>query len=199
MTDLTDKYPLVGKILAEQDSLFSFLGGATPPQLTELNTRVAQVIEDNVDRTDAEKEALIVGSVIALAPPYLLDDTSRFATEYSPEVNTIVTEMTATVGRTVAPTNLAQLSTAIGVVMMQDLVKGLQDGSLPVPREVIADAFQKASDDEKLVMPNLNAPKLEALYNATKAEIATELGNAPSAPKQTPPKFKPNKGGDFDF
>lgn len=201
MTDLS-KYPLVGKILGEQDELFQFLSGEkTPVELTSLQERIATVIDQTVDRTDGEKEALIVGSVIALAPPFLMDDPTRFSTDYSPEVKAIVDEMMNTRGRSVAPTNLAQMSTAIGVVMMEDLVKGLKDGSLPVPRDVIADAFSKASEDEKLVFPNLNAPKLEALYNSTKQGIADELAkDAPAAEQDNKPAApKKKNGGNFDL
>lgn len=201
MTDLS-KYPLVGKIMGEQDELFQFLSGEkTPTELVTIQERIADVIDQNVDRTDAEKEALIVGSVLALAPPFLLDDPNRFAAEYSPEVKTIIDEMISTQGRTVAPTNLAQMSTAIGVVMMQDLVTGLRDGTLPVPREVIADAFQKASEDEKLVFPNLDAPKLEALYNTTKQGIADELAKSAPASEQdnTPATPKKRNNGNFDL
>ena len=203
MTDLS-KYPLVGKILGEQDDLFQFLSGdKAPVELTAIQQRIATVIDENVDRTDSEKEALIVGSVIALAPPFLMDDPNRFGAEYSPEVKAIIDEMVGTRGRSVAPTNLAQMSTAIGVVMMEDLAKGLRDGTLPVPREVIADAFSKAAEDEKLVFPNLNAPKLEALYNSTKQTIADELTKgAPSSEqdnKPAAPKKRNNGGGNFDL
>jgi len=201
MTDLS-KYPLVGKIMGEQDELFRFLSGdKAPVELTSLQERIATVIDENVDRTDSEKEALIVGSVIALAPPFLMDDPARFGDEYSAEVKTVIDEMVSTRGRSVAPTNLAQMSTAIGVVMMEDLVNGLRDGTLPVPREVIADAFSKASEDEKLVFPNLNAPKLEALYNSTKQNIADELAKSAPASEQdnAPSTPKKKNNGNFDL
>lgn len=203
MTDLS-KYPLVGKILGEQDDMFQFLiGDKTPAELTAIQSRIADVIDQNVDRTDSEKEALIVGAVIALAPPFLMDDPTRFGTEYSPEVKTMIDEMIGANSRSTVPTNLAQMGTAINIVVMQDLVNGLRDGSLPVPREEVKAAFDNSAQAEQLIFPALNAPKLEALYNATKQSIADELARTAPASEQNNAPVKPNKrhdgGGNFDL
>lgn len=206
MTDFTAKYPLVGKILAEQDGLFQFMGApSTPAELLSIQSRIADVIENNIDRADSEKEALIVGSVIALSPPFILDDTERFGSEYSPEVNTIVTEMLDSqmnAGQ-VVPTNLAQLSTAIGTVMLQDLKEQLKSGAVPdFAREQIAEGLKQGEAQQaQFVLPSLNAPKLQALFESVKSDVEAELGKGPSFGDSTPPApRKPNNGGgNFDF
>lgn len=204
MTNLSSKYPLVGKILSEQDGLFQFMGmPSTPSELLDIQNRIATVIEDNVDRTDSEKEALIVGSVIALSPPFILDDTERFGNgEYSDDVNTLVTEMLdaqMNVGQPV-PTNLAQLGTAIGTVMLQDLVTGLRDGSVPAfARDQIVEGLkQSEAQQTAFVLPNLNAPKLQALFEAAKNDVEAELGKGPASSQDNKPP-SPKKPGNFDF
>ena len=201
MTDLS-KYPLVGKILSEQNDLFQFLiNDKTPAELVAIQTRVADIIDRNVDRSDSEKEALIVGAVLALAPPPLLDDPNRFAVEYSAEVKAVIDDMISARGRAVAPTNLAQLGTAINIVVMEDLAKGLRDGSLEQGRLEIKAAFDNAGEAEKLIFPNLAAPKLQAAYEAAKSDIGAALG-APASDndnKPAAPKKKNNGGGNFDL
>lgn len=204
MTDYSSKYPLVGKILSEQDGLFQFMGlPSTPAELIDIQNRVADVIENNIDRTDSEKEALIVGSVIALSPPFILDDTERFGNgEYSDEVNTLVTEILdsqANVGQPV-PTNLAQLGTAIGTVMLEDLADQLKSGLVPdFAREQIVEGLKQSNDQQaQFVLPNLNAPKLQTAFEAAKSKVEAELGQGPASGQDNKPPA-PKKPGNFDF
>lgn len=204
MTDYSTKYPLVGKILSEQDGLFQFMGlPSTPAELVTIQNRIADVIESSIDRTDGEKEALIVGSVIALSPPFILDDTERFGNgEYSDEVNTLVTEMLdaqMNVGAPV-PTNLAQLGTAIGTVMLEDLTEKLKSGEVPeFAREQIAEGLKQSAEQQRdFVLPNLNAPRLQALFEAAKDKVEAELGQGPSSGQDNKPPA-PKKPGNFDF
>ncbi len=186
--DLTAKYPLLQRAFDEQDGLFKFLESTTPEPLKDVQSRIAEVIENAVARPAAEKEALMVAAVIALAPPYLLDEASRFETDYSPEVQVVINEMLSAKPDTALPTNFAQVSAALGTVMMQDLTAAIKSGNLPASREEIAASLQAAAKDEPLVFQNLDSVGLKAAYDTAKTELATALKTPTPGPNIHPRK-----------
>lgn len=204
MTDLTSKYPQLAKIFDDQDKMFQYIiGDNTPVELKTVQNRAIDLIEQNVDRSDAEKEALAVGVVLMTAGPSIVGDPQEFAAGYSSNVNDFVTELTNASPFEAPSTNISQASTALSVVMLQDLAKGLREGALPAgAREQLTEAFTQSTAQEAVVFQNLNAPKLQAAYEAAKQGLASELGigaapannNAP-----VPPKKKNNGGGSFDL
>ncbi len=186
--DLVSKYPLLQRAFDEQDGLFKFLESATPPALKDVQTRIAEVIESAVARPAAEKEALMVASVIALAPPYLLDEASRFETDYSPEVQVVINEMLSAKPNAALPTNFAQVSVALGTVMMQDLTAAIKSGNLPASREEIAESIKAAAKDEPLVFQNLDSAGLRTAFDTAKAELAEALKTPAPGPNIHPRK-----------
>lgn len=204
MTDLTSKYPQLAKIFDDQDKLFQYINGENAPaELKSVQNRAIDIIEQNVDRSHSEKEALVVGVVLMTAGPSVVGDPEQFAQDYSANVNGFVTELTNASPFEAPTTNISQASTALSVVMLQDLAKGLREGALPAgAREQLTEAFTQSTAQEAVVFQNLNAPKLQAAYEEAKQGLASELGlgaapannNAP-----VPPKKKNNGGGSFDL
>ena len=186
----TDKYPLLQRIFDEQDGLFRFLESETPAPLKEMQLRIVGLLEETISRPAAEKEALMVATVIALAPPYLLDDTTRFSEEYSPEIASVINEMLRAQPQAPLPKDFAQVTAAMGTVMMQDIALGIKDGSMAASAEQIAQSFREAEADEPFVFQNLDAPQLKAAFDAAKAEVAAALA-ATAAPKAAPAAKKP--------
>lgn len=204
MTDLTSKYPQLAKIFDDQDKLFQYINGENAPaELKSVQNRAIHIIEQNVDRADSEKEALAVGVVLMTAGPSIVGDPEQFAQDYSADVNAFVTDLTNASPFEAPPTNISQASTALSVVMLQDLAKGLREGALPAgAREQLTEAFTQSTAQEAVVFQNLNAPKLQAAYEAAKQGLASELGlGAAPANNNTPvpPKKKNNGGGSFDL
>lgn len=204
MTDLTSKYPQLAKIFDDQDKLFQYINGENAPaELKSVQNRAIDIIEQNVDRSDSEKEALVVGVVLMTAGPSVVGDPEQFKLDYSDNVNGFVTELTNASPFEAPSTNISQASTALSVVMLQDLAKGLREGALPAgAREQLTEAFTQSTAQEAVVFQNLNAPKLQAAYEAAKQGLASELGlGAAPANNNTPnpPKKKNNGGGSFDL
>ena len=130
----------------------------------------------------------MVASVIALAPPYLLDEASRFETDYSPEVQIVINEMLSAKPNTALPTNFAQVSAALGTVMMQDLTAAIKSGNLPASREEIAESMKAAEKDEPLVFQNLDSASLRAAYDSAKSDLAAALKTPSAGPNIHPRK-----------
>ena len=83
------KYPQVRKAYLEQVGVSTFLGGSPDKSYTALVNDYVRVADQYIALPDAQKEAIMVGCVLASGSVFVFDDMRRFDTDYTPEVKKI--------------------------------------------------------------------------------------------------------------
>lgn len=80
------------KTLDDQKSLFNFLGSELPDKFVAMQKKAFDLVDTLIDAPEDEKEVIKTGIVIALSPPFILDDVSRFD-DYGPAYSRMIAEM----------------------------------------------------------------------------------------------------------
>ncbi|MDI1226572.1 MAG: hypothetical protein PSY14_02660 [bacterium] len=188
------KYPLFGKAL---EATFSEVEGALfwtigEMPLLSLPGKIIATVEKTLDGTPAEKQAVMIGALYSFAPQSLA--RGNFAAHYDAHTAAVLTGL-ATYDRVrVAPEKTAQVSAVAGTVLMSAMMPAAHETvSITIPPSAVVEAKKALAEANKLLLPNLNAPRLEAEYNAANAAyIALMEGNTPAARNKRPPAaFKP--------
>jgi hypothetical protein len=190
---LLKKYPLAEKAFASTESYieqaFFMMGGeaacvAAPKMIME-------IIDQNIDGTDAEKQALIIGAFYALSPKAIMNDAAAFKSTYDAETNAVLATMMPSVLQEkslVACTSTSRINMALGIPTLAALSSILEDGGAAITREAAQEMKDKFAAEEKGLLPNLNAPRLEALYQTTKQKFFAILDKSSTAPQPKKPK-----------
>lgn len=83
------QYPQVRKAYLEQVGVSTFLGGSPDKSYPALVNDYVTVADQYIALPDAQKEAIMVGCVLASGSVFVFDDMRRFDTDYTPEVKKI--------------------------------------------------------------------------------------------------------------
>lgn len=200
MTDIAQKYPLIQTALDEITLVNAAHGVGLSPVVKDLQLRACEVIDETVDRTQNEKQALMVGIVFRMGLPGIFmgeNMRSHFVSKYSPEAGSVASDIAAMMVENVPAmtANQAQIEAAFAISVLE---KGARDAAAMGAEERKAaaesasaiDPAQAAAATAK-IRNALNAPKMEALYIETEKKYLTALGitrppvqgQKPSAPK----------------
>ncbi|MCE9507148.1 MAG: hypothetical protein K8R48_02375 [Alphaproteobacteria bacterium] len=199
INELLKKYPLVEKAFnkteAGLEAVFFTMGGEAA--CTAGPKLIIETIDQNLDGTDAEKQALIIGVMYALDSESFAADKASFEAEYGPEAKPIMDDFLAAQEKfaedknAVLPTNVSRVSAVIGICTMISLTSTLKDvGSAgnPIPKQALQQMKNEILKEEAKMLSNLNAPKLEALYQQKKQELFAVLDQtAAPQPKNKKP------------
>jgi hypothetical protein len=201
---LLKKYPLAGKAFerteAEIEAVFFSMGGEAA--VVRAPKQIIETIDQNIDGTDIEKQALIIATLYSLAPASRAQDTGNFAaSEYDAAAQAVMNEMLAydkksvlqgKTGLPVCPESIARAVTTLCVCVIDATSNTMTEANPSLPLHVLQKMKQGIVAGEATFLPNLNAPRLEALYQTTKQKFFTVLDKA-AAPAQ--PKNRKKPGG----
>lgn len=183
---LVQKYPLLGKMLAEQSALLRSLGTDVPEEVMSVQTRAFDAIDRLVAQDDAKKEAVMIVIVLANSPPFLYDDTARFGAEYSPLVRDVVEQLKAATYDDPLTPPLAQAKAAIGIAMLQETRAQVESGarSLTGPQalQIRERMNAQAPREEARTFANLDVPALRAAFDAEKQAMLDMIDDIVAAP-----------------
>lgn len=183
---LVQKYPLLGKMLAEQSALLRSLGTDVPEEVMSVQTRAFDAIDRLVAQDDAKKEAVMIVIVLANSPPYLYEDTARFGGEYSPLVQDVVEQLKAATYHDPLTPPLAQAKAAIGIAMLQETRAQVESGarSLTGPQalQIRERMNAQAPREEARTFANLDVPALRAAFDAEKQAMLDMIDDIVAAP-----------------
>lgn len=188
--DLLERFPLVGKALERTESeiegaLFWVLGEMP---LIALPRQIMETIDQNIERSDAEKQALMVCAFYTLAIEARTDDQEKFAIEYDAITAAVMKDFLAHQKDTVASANVAQVSAILTTCItsaVTETISELNDKSHT--GEEVAAAKKEFSDSERFILPNLSAPKLLLRLQETKEKYFAALDNSIAAPVSKKP------------
>lgn len=137
------KYPLLQKAFAEQEAIAKALGGILHPEYPVFIAGLADVMEEYLDGTPAEKQNAMVAALLLTAVPQTFDDVRRFETEYTPEIKTVVDLILAGEAEArMANPLFVQAVTTINLVKMGRVVNTLREGGVPADIK-IEDVFNE--------------------------------------------------------
>lgn len=196
---LLQKFPLVGKAFgkmeASLEAAFFPLGGEAAaikgPKL------LIDTVDQNFDGTDAEKQALIIAAMYLLSPDAQQTDcgsTAALAAQYGEDVAAIVFDTvskskTAHRGQ-IAPVEVARAGIVTSIVALGLLTATLMEAAPKLPAAQAQKMKNGMMIGAAILLPNLTAPKLEVLYQATTQAFFSEIdrltvmpGKKPDGPK----------------
>lgn len=189
---LLKKYPLVEKAFnrtaSEIEAAVFFLGGEKA--VIETPKRIIETVEKSIDGTDAEKQALMIGVMYSMSPEALAEDRENFESEYGLAAQAIIEDWCADDKVSVASTNVARVATVLGLCQMAIAAPMFAESARSMPAQMIQETKSAALKEEARILPNLNAPKLQAQHDETKELIFKLLDGAASQPES---KEQPRK------
>ena len=195
INELLKKYPLVEKAFArmEADMEAAFFPVGGEEAITGGPRRLIEAIDKNIDGSDLEKQALIIGAMYSFSARPIDTDKENFGREYDAATKAVMEDLLAYDKTTVAPASVSRINAALGVCMNGALASTLAQaggGAALLPPQVMQKIKNELLAEEKKFLPNLNAPRLEALYRKTSQELFALLDPQPKKnPKPGAPKI----------
>jgi hypothetical protein len=148
--------------------------------LLGLPERIIKAAEKGLDGTDAEKEGVMIGALLTFAPVTRALEGDKFG----PEATAVVKEIDAAGQWGVQSEKAARATAVAGIALMGASLPMMEGMGLP-PSELAA-AKKQQDEADKLFVPQLNAPKLEALFSQAKQEVLEAMASKPGAKKAGP-------------
>jgi len=189
---LSRTYPLLALALEEQRGIYAFLEvDPLPVALVEAQNRALDIVDAHAPASSfAEKEALLVGVVLLHSTPFVFDDTTRFETDYSPEVLSLVQDFLYTDPRTPPSEKAGIVKAAYDIGMMEQAAAILRLAAPQMSAEEIAHLRTDRQAESSLLFANVRVPVLRGLYDTVGDEIlaALEKNAAPTPQKPRVPK-----------
>lgn len=182
------RFPLFGKALEKTESEIE---GALFWTIGEMGViclpgKIIETADKTIDGTDAEKQAVMIGALYLLSPSATATDTGRFAAEYDAETARVLNEVAVYDRSKPATEKVAQSAIVLGVNLLTAMAPMLNGAQLPP--EKVRDVREGMAQEEKLLLADLNAPRLEALYRDTVQGYLDRLEGAPPAQARTRPR-----------
>lgn len=183
------KYPLFGKALEatfpEVEGALFWTIGEMP--LLALPGKIIATVEKTLDGTPAEKQAVMIGVLYSFAPQSLARGNAPAF--YDAPTAAVLRELATFDRAKPVPEKSAQVSAVAGTVLISAMMPMANEaGSISIPPSVAIEAKKALAAANELLLPNLNAPRLEAEYNAVNAAyIALLEGNKPAIRNKRPP------------
>jgi len=202
---LFTRYPLVKE---SSEALYSYLEAAYfvvcgDDGCDPMIQSIIETVEKTIDGTEMEKQAVMIGAlymaagVVAKAHNESISTATLGTAGRVPEVTAMINAIDTSVKGTVLATPVAR-AVAIGAVSLIAHIANLIQqipGEESVPPAAAKDMLRELKKEEKeseaCILPNLNAPRLEAMYTARYDGIMKTLGIALPQKKAG----KPKKGG----
>jgi hypothetical protein len=117
---LLKKYPLAEKAFArtegEIEAAFFFLGGEAA--CIKAPKQIIETIDQNIDGTDVEKQALIIAAFYSLSPESLAEDTGKFASKYDTVTQAVMDDLLAYDEESVAPQSVSRITAAVSICVI---------------------------------------------------------------------------------
>ena len=177
------KFPLFGEALENTDSEIEgalyYVLGEIP--LIGLPKKIIETVDKNLDGTDAEKQAIMIGALYALAPNALMLDMGQGGVTYDAETQAVLAELAAYDKKSVAGTKMSQVTAVLNIAIAVQSLPMASEAPEPLPPEAIAEVKRGMADGEKLFLPNLDAPRLEAAYRETAQTLLDAMSGKPAA------------------
>ena len=204
INDLLKQYPLVEKAFEKTESEIEaavfFTGGEKA--VVETPKRIIETVVNNIDGTDAEKQALIIGAMYALSPESLAGDKGTFESEYGPETEAVMDSLlTCDQTAAVMPASVAQIGAVLSICIQTNMIssmtkeEGDDSDSFPsLPQEMAQALKTQMLSEEKRLLSNIHAPKLEALFQKTTQEFIARI-DVPIADPQKSAQRHQKSGG----
>lgn len=141
---------------------------------------VIQIVDETVDGTQEEKEALMIAAMYITAPETLSQDKTDMVSLYGPAGAAAA----ALVGEVQQASQRKDVSPPAAVARVVAVVNVLLfDAMQDLPRQTIpAAALKEQEKANKLLLINLNAPRLEKLYT----DLSDKLFKAQAPQKKAP-------------
>jgi hypothetical protein len=186
INELLKKYPLVEKAFNKLDgdieAAFFFIGGEEA--VKNAPKQIIETIDQNIDGTDIEKQALIIAAFYSLSPGYLAADAGEFASKYDAATQAVMNDLLAYDKESVAPESVSRITAAVSICVIEATASIMAEGAgRPIPPQMQQAIKQGMLDSEKTFLPNLNAPRLEALYQASKQKLFAALDKDAAGPQ----------------
>lgn len=177
------KYPLFGKALEATESEVE---GAVFWSLGEMGSialpkNIIRTVENNIDGSDAEKQAIMIGVLFMLAPEALATTKCVAHEEYDGEVAAVLSEMAvfykqaASNQQTVLPMHIARVQTALTICISTGMMPLISRNHTMSQNDIEAALKAEEHDFKNFVLPNLNAPRLSARYQKTKQDLCDAM------------------------
>ena len=172
------KYPLFDKALEDaypglEGALFWSIGETG---LLGLPKKIITIVEKGIDGTDAEKEAIMIGTLARMAPFFTDIKLSAEATD-------VMQQLVAHTSGAVMAEKVAQVETVMNVALQTSMLPTARAGGVRLNAGQIAEVNKAIAEQEKLILPNLNAPKLLDSYTKTKKAMLDAAVGKTAAPK----------------
>lgn len=181
--EIFEKYPLVQKAYQEQEGIAAFLQDTVPESYTAMIERTTAIAEEFLDGTPEEKEAVMVGCILATASSFTFDDIRRFETEYTPQVKELVDDLVKNTRPIEKSPFLQQINAVLSVFSFEQMI--LSDIGDAKDNAIITDSGFRESILEVLPLLEETAPRLHAFLNKKMDEmVATAQAHNQAAAKQ---------------
>ena len=186
--ELFDKYPLVKKAFDQQDAVYAADGGM-PEKIKKIRARSVELVEQFVNRPQAEKEGLMVAAALMADVQFFFRNANSFLSGYSAETQTAIGELELLRHTHVFSTNAAQALTVHTMAKMEEDTAALIEDGLPYSRDAARKKIATVAAFDPRMMETLESPTLKAAFEATSLAlidaIKTEL-DKPQRPQGRP-------------
>ncbi|MCE9507149.1 MAG: hypothetical protein K8R48_02380 [Alphaproteobacteria bacterium] len=194
INELLKKYPLAEDVFNKTEegleAAFFAMGGEAAviagPKL------ILETIDRNIDGTDAQKQALIIGVMYSMSFSSLKEDLGSFGVKYGPEVRAVIDDILddekklAADKNSVAAESVSRISAVLGICTMGLFTSTLAEAGAAVkvaPPQLVQQMKSTMLEQEKQFLPSLNAPRLETLYQQKKQGLFAVLDKMAAGPQ----------------
>lgn len=156
-------------------------------KMAKIQMRACQLIDENIDRSDAEKNVLIAGAVFSLVPVKYLQQVKPegFGQAIDQVVDDLIAYKNAS-GRK-ASLDVSQIIVATSTALAEDLLEKLKNGGLNVWQLGDAARLAEAPKNYPRDMIGISAERLLKAYRSAGEKLALAL-----QPKKPPAPSKPS-------
>lgn len=186
------RFPQFGSALEKLDALIEgkLFWTIGEMGLINLPKKIIETVDKNIDGTDVEKQAIMIGALHAFAQV-----TAGRQSGYDAETLKTVSAVLSYDLNSVASESVARVHVVCNIALT-DAMKPMMEGMAgQVPAEVAREMLAGQRKMEQQLLPNLNAPRLAAAMKAETASMLTMLGiqqdDAPVVRKPKRPGFQP--------